>query len=94
MFARPLAKAGQISVGFFGKGSVSLWGNGGCSAGNRRGRDKKEDPNNIRLTPHDAGVIGDPAGNGHRRTRRVAPSTEPVGEAKEIFTRKFKSGIR
>ena len=24
MFARPLAKAGQISVGFFGKGSVSL----------------------------------------------------------------------
>ena len=33
-------------------------------------------PNDIRLTPHDAGVIGDPVGNGHRRTRGVAASTK------------------
>ena len=37
----------------------------------RRAQDSQrkceECPNNIRLTPHDAGVIGDPVGNGHRR---------------------------
>ena len=37
----------------------------------------------MRLTPHDAGVIGDPVGNGHRRTRGVAASTEPTGGAKK-----------
>ena len=56
MFARPLAKAGQISVGFFGKGSVSLRGNGGCSAGNRRGLNKKRYPNEIRGNEHRQGT--------------------------------------
>ena len=33
--------------------------------------------------PDDAGVIGDPVGNRHRRTRGIAASTEPTGGAKK-----------
>ena len=82
-FTRPLAKAGQISVGFFCKGSVSLREMGDAwrkSAEVRTKRDTRmtfgainidrEHPHSILLTPHDAGVIRDSVDNESYSTRK------------------------
>ena len=56
---------------------------GTCSAEKRRGLNNTEIPEWHSSNTHDAGVIGDPVGNRHRRTRGVAASTEPTGGAKK-----------
>ena len=42
---------------------------------------EREDPNDIRLTPYDAGVIGGPVDNGHRE--RGPNSIRDNGHRKE-----------